>query len=164
LVAGEIRAAIDAVDRALRRQSVPDPPRVVFFRPPFGVVTGPTARAAAAAGLALVEWTVSVGDWRAGHPEDVTAAILARVRPADEVTSESRRSDFPIAAAACYLRRHAPRRSNLRAAKADDARRVGGSRRRHRGRAGRRSSRGGGDAERPARGGRGLAECHLAQL
>jgi len=85
LVAGEIRAAIDAVDRALRRQSVPDPPRVVFFRPPFGVVTGPTARAAAAAGLALVEWTVSVGDWRAGHPEDVTAAILARVRPGDVI-------------------------------------------------------------------------------
>src|SRR5439155_587615 len=36
LVAGEIRAALDAVHGALRRAGVPDPPRVVFFRPPAG--------------------------------------------------------------------------------------------------------------------------------
>jgi len=86
LIAGEIHAALEAVDRSLRRAGVPDPPRVTFFRPPFGLVTGITARAAAAAGLALVEWTVSVGDWQAGRRADeVTAAILARVRPGDVI-------------------------------------------------------------------------------
>jgi len=86
LITGEIRAALDAVDRSLRRAGVVEPPRVAFFRPPFGLVTGATARAAAAAGLALVEWTVSVGDWQAGRRADeVTAAILARVRPGDVI-------------------------------------------------------------------------------
>ena len=86
LVAGEIRAALDDVDRAFRRAGVPNPPQVMFFRPPFGVVTGPTARATAAAGLAVVEWTISVGDWQAGrHADEVAGAILARVRPGDVI-------------------------------------------------------------------------------
>ena len=86
LVAGEIRAALDGVDRALRRAGVPDPPHVMFFRPPFGVLTGPTARATAAAGLAVVEWTISVGDWQTGrHADEVAGAILARVRPGDVI-------------------------------------------------------------------------------
>ena len=85
-IAGEIHAALDAVDRSLRRAGVTDPPRIVFFRPPFGLVTGATAHAVAAAGLAVVEWTVSVGDWQAGRQADeVTAAILARVRPGDVI-------------------------------------------------------------------------------
>src|SRR5207253_8914358 len=40
---------------------------------------------ASAAGVAVVGGTVSVGDWRAGHADDVTAAILARVRPGDVI-------------------------------------------------------------------------------
>src|SRR5207247_8995619 len=107
-VGGEIRAALDGVERALRRAGVPDPPHVMFFRPPFGVVPGPTARATAAAGLAVVEWTISVGDWQTGrHAGEVAGAILARVRPGDGIvvhdgagTSQrtgERRVDRPLA-------------------------------------------------------------------
>jgi len=86
LVTGEIRAALDAVGAALDRAGVADPPRIVFFRPPFGTVTDTTARAAAQAGLLLVEWTVSVGDWQPGRRvDDVTAAILARARAGDVI-------------------------------------------------------------------------------
>jgi len=86
LIRREIRTALAAVDRALRHAGVADPPRVAFFRPPFGLVTGTTARVAAEAGLVIVEWTVSVGDWHAGRrAEDVTAAVLARVRPGDVI-------------------------------------------------------------------------------
>jgi len=114
LIRREIRTALAAVDRALRHAGVADPPRVAFFRPPFGLVTGTTARVAAEAGLVIVEWTVSVGDWeRERRPEEITGAILARVRPGDVIVlhdgdrthhrSRERCRDRPNAAATVRL-------------------------------------------------------------
>jgi len=86
LTAAELDAATAAVDRALRRAGLLAPPPVRLFRPPFGFLTEPAARAASAAGLDIVEWTVSVGDWRRGQrAEDLTQEILARVRPGDVI-------------------------------------------------------------------------------
>src|SRR5213075_672907 len=53
---------------------------------PFGFLTEAAARAAAEAGFRIVEWTVSVGDWeRERRAEEITGAILARVRPGDVI-------------------------------------------------------------------------------
>jgi peptidoglycan/xylan/chitin deacetylase (PgdA/CDA1 family) len=85
LTEDDLRTARAAVQAALGRAGV-DPPPVTLFRPPFGFVTPQVARAAAATGFRIVEWTVSVGDWRPGRPpEEIVAAILARVRPGDVI-------------------------------------------------------------------------------
>src|SRR2546427_5032828 len=82
----ELRAAARAVDAALGRAGVSEPPPIRLFRPPFGFVTEGTARAAAAAGLEIVEWTISVGDWKHGRlPEEIATSILAGVRPGDVI-------------------------------------------------------------------------------
>ena len=71
--ARELRAAAAEVEVALRRAGVSDPAPVTLFRPPFGFLTAASARAAAAAGMHIVEWTVSVGDWRSTRrAEDVS--------------------------------------------------------------------------------------------
>jgi peptidoglycan/xylan/chitin deacetylase (PgdA/CDA1 family) len=109
LTAQDLRAAVTAVDAALRRAGIADPPPVTFFRPPFGLLTGPAARAVAAAGLRVIEWTVSVGDWRSGRrAEEVTAALLDRIQPGDVIVlhdgngthqrSSERCVDRPLAA------------------------------------------------------------------
>lgn len=86
LPARELRRATAAIGAALRRAGIDAPPPVTFFRPPYGLLTGYEARAAAEAGMAIIEWTVSVGDWKEGRePADVTAAILAAVRPGDVI-------------------------------------------------------------------------------
>ncbi len=82
----ELRQARASVDLALRRAGIADPPPVTLFRPPFGFLTGTSAHAAAATGFAIVEWTVSVGDWRRGRrAEEIVEAILARVRAGDVI-------------------------------------------------------------------------------
>ena len=107
--ASELRAARAAIVAGLRRAGVGVTPRILFFRPPFGMLTGAAARAAADAGLAIVEWTVSVGDWEVDQDaEAVTARILARVRPGDVIVlhdgaethqrSLERCTDRPLAA------------------------------------------------------------------
>ena len=85
LTARELRTSAAEVEAALRRAGI-DPVPITLFRPPFGFLTDASARAAAAAGLHIVEWTISVGDWRrTQHAEDVSTAILARVRPGDVI-------------------------------------------------------------------------------
>ena len=84
--AEELRAARAAVDAALARAGIAERPAVALFRPPFGLLTEAAARAAAQAGFLIVEWTVSVADWERGRrPEEITDAILARVRPGDVI-------------------------------------------------------------------------------
>jgi peptidoglycan/xylan/chitin deacetylase (PgdA/CDA1 family) len=84
--ARELRAAAAEVEAALRRAGVSDPAPITLFRPPFGFLTDASARAAAAAGMHIVEWTVSVGDWRSSQrAEDVSTAILAQVRAGDVI-------------------------------------------------------------------------------
>jgi len=84
--AHELRAAAAEVEAALRRAGVSDPAPITLFRPPFGLLTDASARAAAAAGMHIVEWTVSVGDWRSTQrAEDVSTAILAQVRAGDVI-------------------------------------------------------------------------------
>ena len=86
LTAEELYDSTTAIAAALRRAGIEAPPPVRFFRPPFGFLTGPSARAAAEAGLAIVEWTVSVEDWRADQDgEKVARLVLERVRPGDIV-------------------------------------------------------------------------------
>ena len=86
LTAEDLAIALTTIDGALRAAGVADPPHVRFFRPPFGFVLEPLVRATTAADLAIVEWTVSVRDWEHGRTaDDVTDAILARVRPGDIV-------------------------------------------------------------------------------
>ena len=114
LVAEELRASGAAVDAALRRAGVADPPPVRLYRPPFGLVTRAAARAAAEAGLSIVEWTISVHDWRRGRrARDVADAILARVQAGDVIVlhdgdgthqrSAERCVDRPLAADAVRL-------------------------------------------------------------
>ena len=84
--AGELGDARNAIAAALHRVGVTAALHILFFRPPFGVLTAAAARAAADAGLAIVEWTVSVGDWQPDQDAPtVTARILARVRPGDVI-------------------------------------------------------------------------------
>jgi peptidoglycan/xylan/chitin deacetylase (PgdA/CDA1 family) len=72
------------VAAALRRAGIEHPPPVRFFRPPFGVVTGATEEAVADTGLEIIEWTVSVEDWRRGQTAaGISDRILGLVRPGD---------------------------------------------------------------------------------
>lgn len=81
----DLARSIDAISAALARAGLPPVP-VRFFRPPFGLLLEPAARAAADLDLTVVEWTLSVGDWRPGRTaDDVVAAILARVRGGDVI-------------------------------------------------------------------------------
>jgi chitooligosaccharide deacetylase len=82
----ELRVSRNEITAALRRAGVDDPPPLRFFRPPYGFLLGPSARAAADEGLAIVGWTVSVEDWRRGlDAAALTARILAQIRPGDVV-------------------------------------------------------------------------------
>ena len=86
VTAEDLDVAVQTIDAALRAQGIADPPPVRFFRPPFGFVLEPLERATTAAHLVIVEWTVSVRDWERGRSvDDVSAAILARVRPGDVI-------------------------------------------------------------------------------
>jgi peptidoglycan/xylan/chitin deacetylase (PgdA/CDA1 family) len=63
-----------------------DPPSLRFFRPPYGFLTGPAARAAAEVGLDVVEWTVSVEDWRRSWTAaGLSDAVAASARPGDVI-------------------------------------------------------------------------------
>jgi chitooligosaccharide deacetylase len=82
----ELRVSRNEITAALRRAGVDDPPPLRFFRPPYGFLLGPSARAADDEGLAIVGWTVSVEDWRRGlDASSLTARILERVRPGDVI-------------------------------------------------------------------------------
>jgi chitooligosaccharide deacetylase len=86
LTAAELGASRTAIAESLARAGVEEPSPVWLFRPPFGLLTTPAARAAAEAGFAIVEWTVSVGDWKLGRrAAEVADSILARARPGDVI-------------------------------------------------------------------------------
>ena len=86
LTTEDLRATRRAVEDALSRAGVPDPPAITLFRPPFGFLTVAAARSATDAGFSIVEWTVSVRDWDPGRSAtDVAEAIMARVRPGDVI-------------------------------------------------------------------------------
>jgi len=51
-----------------------------WFRPPYGVLTAGTLWAAREAGLVPVLWTAWGEDWRAGPPEQITAAVMRTLR------------------------------------------------------------------------------------
>jgi peptidoglycan/xylan/chitin deacetylase (PgdA/CDA1 family) len=62
------------------------PPPVRFYRPPYGFLTGAMNRAAASFGLVVVEWTISVEDWRRGWTAaELSAAIERAARPGDVI-------------------------------------------------------------------------------
>jgi peptidoglycan/xylan/chitin deacetylase (PgdA/CDA1 family) len=85
LTGRDLARSIDAITAALARAGLPPAP-VRFFRPPFGFLLSPSARAAEDLDLLVVEWTVSVGDWRQGlSADDAVAAILAQVRGGDVI-------------------------------------------------------------------------------
>jgi hypothetical protein len=81
----ELRHSTEAIQAALGRAGVrTPPPRLRFFRPPFGFLTSGTANAASGEGFAVVLWTISVGDWRREMtPPDIVERILDRARPGD---------------------------------------------------------------------------------
>jgi len=86
LTGDELRATRRAVEEALARAGVPDPPPLTLFRPPFGFLTEAAAHGAADAGFSVVEWTISVRDWKRGRrAADVADAIMTRVRPGDVI-------------------------------------------------------------------------------
>lgn len=75
-----------AIADALARDGVAPAPPVRFFRPPFGFLLEQTARAAGARHVHVVEWSVSVHDWKPDLTgADIAGAVLARVRPGDVV-------------------------------------------------------------------------------
>lgn len=82
----DLDRGIAALKAALARAGVPPESAAKLYRPPFGVVTGPLARAAHEAGIPIILWTVSVGDWREGTTaEDVVAHVLDEVGPGDVI-------------------------------------------------------------------------------
>lgn len=101
LTAQDIHATTDAIDHALWRAGV-EPVPVPFYRPPFGILTAPTQRGAHATGVALVRWTVSVGDWpQARHADQIVAPILARVQAGDVIVLHDGTPLTPNSQAAC---------------------------------------------------------------
>ena len=79
----DIDRARDAVVHALRDAGFADiEPR--YYRPPFGFLTAAVVHAAATRHLAIVEWTVSVEDWRNGRTAaELADAVIAEARPGD---------------------------------------------------------------------------------
>lgn len=84
LTADDLARARTTIEAALGRQGLPAPP-IRYFRPPFGFLIGPTVRGAHAAGLSVVEWTVSVEDWRPRSADALALLLLESVRPGDVV-------------------------------------------------------------------------------
>jgi len=86
LTEDDLAATTRAIAAALERDGVAPAPPVRFFRPPFGFLLEQTARAAGAAHVHVVEWSLSVHDW---HKEftgaDIADAVLARARPGDVI-------------------------------------------------------------------------------
>jgi peptidoglycan/xylan/chitin deacetylase (PgdA/CDA1 family) len=81
----DLARARDAVVAAAAANGI-DPPALRFYRPPYGFLTGPMARAAAGAGIDVVEWTVSVEDWRRTWTADALADTIVRAaRPGDVI-------------------------------------------------------------------------------
>lgn len=81
----ELARARGAVLAAAAASGVP-PPAIRFYRPAYGFLTGAMARAAEDAGLAVVEWTVSVEDWRRGWTADALSDLIAgETRPGDVI-------------------------------------------------------------------------------
>ncbi len=86
LTEDDIAATTHAITDALARDGVASAPPVRFFRPPFGFLLEQTARAASAAHVQVVEWSLSVHDWRDGLTGAAIAdAVLERVRPGDVI-------------------------------------------------------------------------------
>jgi peptidoglycan/xylan/chitin deacetylase (PgdA/CDA1 family) len=86
LTRDDLRTTRLAVEAALARAGIADPPPITLFRPPFGFLTEAAVRGATDAGFHIVEWTVSVGDWQAGRSAaDVAEAVMSRVRPGDVI-------------------------------------------------------------------------------
>lgn len=64
------------------RAGLAEPALARLYRPPFGLLTSSTARAATAEGFAVVLWTVSMGDWHGDWtPQDMADALLERTGP-----------------------------------------------------------------------------------
>ena len=98
----------DAVVEALLRAGITGvEPR--FYRPPFGFLTAPAAHAAATRHLTIVEWTVSVEDWRGGRSAvDLADAVVAETRPGDVIVLHDGNETVQRSAGACVDRpRHA---------------------------------------------------------
>ncbi len=80
----ELARSRDAVVAAAVAAGLP-PPAIRFYRPPYGFLTGTMARAAEDADLAIVEWTVSVEDWRRGWTADALSGVIAGETRAGDV-------------------------------------------------------------------------------
>lgn len=59
--------------------------RTRYFRPPYGILTGPAARQAAAMGYDVVLWSLGRGVPGEGTPRDVADHVAGRLRPGDVV-------------------------------------------------------------------------------
>jgi peptidoglycan/xylan/chitin deacetylase (PgdA/CDA1 family) len=82
-----------------------EPPPLRFYRPPYGFLTGPMARAAADAGLDVVEWTLSVEDWRHGWTAaGLSDAIASTARPGDVIVLHDGDETAQASADACVDR------------------------------------------------------------
>jgi len=102
----ELGATRAAIDGALGRAGEAAPP-LRFFRPPFGFLTARTAGAATDEGLAIVLWTVSVGDWREGTTaREIVDEIVARAGPGDVVVLHDGIRTRQRSTAACIDRRN----------------------------------------------------------
>ena len=112
LTATDLARTVAAITGALARQGLPPSP-LRFFRPPYGFLIGPAARAAHSAQMAVVEWTVSVEDWRNTRTAaELTGDLVDTLRAGDVVVlhdgnrmqqdSDERCLDRPLAAAVVH--------------------------------------------------------------
>lgn len=100
----DVDRAREAVVRALREGGIAGvEPR--FYRPPFGFLTEPAVRAAATRHLTIVEWTVSVEDWRGGRSAaELADAVVAEARPGDVIVLHDGNETVQRSARACVDR------------------------------------------------------------
>jgi peptidoglycan/xylan/chitin deacetylase (PgdA/CDA1 family) len=82
---GDVTRARDAVATVLADAGEAARP-IRFYRPPYGLITDAVATAATRTDLWIVEWSVSVGDWRSDRTsEAISEAVVAHARPGDVI-------------------------------------------------------------------------------
>jgi peptidoglycan/xylan/chitin deacetylase (PgdA/CDA1 family) len=78
LTPAEIDAEISRTQQAVRTAGAPAP---TMLRAPFNNVDGTVRESAKKHGLKLTQWDIDTNDWRGRSSDDITNAVISRIRP-----------------------------------------------------------------------------------